>query len=175
MAPSSLLAFLRDRGGPAPDAIVYGPSTTIVLPRRHQRPLAVVVAVADPDPDPDPARAARFSADRLTPGMLRWTADLNAERTALSGADDPSADDNSPTALRRMRTMRRAFSISACPGSMPANSNSSALAAARPSAPPIMDPTPGIGMNEPRAVPAIGSATFASDFKAGSATLPTAL
>ena len=74
-----------------------------------------------------------------------------------------------------MRTKRRAFSMSACPGSMPSYSISSALAAARPIAPPIMVPTPGIGMNEPSALPAIGSATLASDFKAGNATLPTAL
>src|SRR5207253_2652620 len=52
------LRFCETAAG-QPGAIVYGLSTTIVLPRRHQRPLAVVVAVADADP----ARAARFSAD----------------------------------------------------------------------------------------------------------------
>src|SRR5215510_2387572 len=153
------------------DAIGHAPSITMVLPRRHQRPV-VPAPVAGANLIPVGAAA---SSERLTPGMLRRTAAVNAERTTLSGGPDPSVADSSRTALRRTRTMRRAFSMSACPGSMPSYSSSSALAAARPSAPPIMDPTPGIGMNEPSAVPAMGSATLASDFRAGKATLPTAL
>src|SRR5262249_20081655 len=95
-------------------AIVHTRSITTESPcRRHWPP---AVGAADAAPPVVRVAAAARTADRLTPGMLRWTADVSAERTTLSAGTDPSEADSSRTALRRTRTMRRAFSMSACPG-----------------------------------------------------------